>query len=243
MDEMASYKKPEGKTGEELLDLMDQDHTPIALWSYTNMDVKEDDVLLDIGCGSGLNIRRLHRKSPKAKSYGVDYSGTCVKKSRMLNKELIDEGMVEVYEANVLDMPFDDRTLDIITAFETVYFWPDLTDAFREVKRVLKDDGKFFIVMDANGCYTPELAEITRDENCVFYTDEELKDYLLDAGFSEITAFIRKRKDDKKLIKRTKNGEYCEKLVDDNYPEDEFVEFTEDGFPGSPEWYCILAKK
>lgn len=72
MDKMPSYKKPEGKSGEELLDLMDKDHTPIALWAISNMEVNEDDVTLDIGCGSGLNIKRFLKKSPKAKSYGVD---------------------------------------------------------------------------------------------------------------------------------------------------------------------------
>lgn len=243
MSNGAQFGKPEGLAGEKLIDNMDINHTPVSLWSLRNLEVKENDVTLDVGCGSGLNIKRLYEKSPKAKSYGVDYSSTSVKKSKMLNRELVEAGKVEVYEANVLDMPFDDGEIDIITAFETVYFWPDLVDAFKEVKRVLKDDGKFFIVMDANGCYTPELKEITKDENCIFYRDEELKDFLLKAGYSEITSFIRKRKEDKKLVKHLKNGNYCEKLVDDNYPEDEFVEFMDDGFPSSPEWYCILAKK
>lgn len=243
MSNDAQFGKPEGLAGEELIDNMDISHTPVSLWSLRNLEVKEDDVTLDVGCGSGLNIKRLYEKSPKAKSYGVDYSSTCVKKSKMLNKDLVDAGKVEVYEANVLEMPFNDEEIDIITAFETVYFWPDLVDAFKEVKRVLKRGGKFFIVMDANGCYTPELEEITKDENCIFYTDDELTDFLLKAGYSEITTFIRKRKEDKKLVKHVKNGEFCEQLVDDNYPDDVFVEFMDDGFPSSPEWYCILAKK
>ena len=243
MDDGANFGKPEGLAGEELIDAMDIGHTPVSLWSLTNLDVKEDDVTLDIGCGSGLNVKRLYEKSPKAKSYGVDYSSTCVKKSKQLNKELVEKGCVEIVEANVLDMPFDDGTFDIITAFETVYFWPDVVDSFTEVKRVLGDDGKFFIVMDANGCYTPELEEITKDENCTFYTDEELKDLLLDAGYSCVTSIIRKRKEDQKLIKRWNDGKYCEKLSDEGYSDDEFVEFMEDGFPSSPEWYCIIAKK
>ncbi len=243
MDDGANFSKPEGKAGEELIDSMDINHTPVSLWSLTNLKVNEDDVTLDIGCGSGLNIKRLYEKSPKAKSYGVDYSSTSVKKSKQLNKELVESGDVEVLEANVIDMPFENGTFDIITAFETVYFWPDLVNSFREVKRVLDDDGKFFIVMDANGCYTPELEEITKNEDCTFYTDEELKDVLMDAGYSCITSFVRKRKDDQKLIKRWNNGKYCEKLCDEGYSDDNFVEFSEEGFPNSPEWFCIIAKK
>jgi ubiquinone/menaquinone biosynthesis C-methylase UbiE len=243
MDEMASYKKPEGKSGEELLDLMDHDHTPIALWSLKNLKVNEKDVTLDIGCGSGLNIKRLFEKSPNAKSFGVDYSSTSVKKSKQLNKELVDKGCVEIYEANVLDMPFEDKMFDIITAFETVYFWPDIITSFKEVKRILKDDGKFFIVMDANGCYTPELEEITKEENCTFYTDEELKDLLLNADFSKVTSIVRLRKKDQKCVKKWTKDNFCKKILDDNYQDDQFVEFEEDGFPSSPEWYCIIAQK
>lgn len=243
MSNDAQFGKPEGEAGEELIDAMDISHTPVSLWSLTNLEVNEDDVTLDIGCGSGLNIKRLYEKSPKAKSYGVDYSSTCVKKSKQLNKELVESGDVEVYEANVLDMPFEDETFNIITAFETVYFWPDLVDAFLEVKRTMKNDGKFFIVMDANGCYAPELEEITKEENCIFYTDEQLKDILFDADFSKVTSIIRKREKDQKCVKKWTKNDCCKKLVDDNYPEDKFTEYSEDGFPNSPEWYCIIAEK
>ena len=37
------------------------------------------------------------------------------------------------------------------TAFETVYFWPELAQNFREVYRVLKPGGTFFICNEANG--------------------------------------------------------------------------------------------
>ena len=36
-------------------------------------------------------------------------------------------------------------------AFETVYFWPELAQNFREVYRVLKPGGIFFICNEANG--------------------------------------------------------------------------------------------
>lgn len=226
-----------------MLDEMNECHAPVALWALTNIKFNEDDTTLDIGCGDGINICRIHKKSPKAKSYGVDYSSTSVKKSKLFNKKLVDSGCVEVYEANVLDMPFDDKKFNIITAFETVYFWPEIVNSFQEVKRILKDDGKFFIVMDANGCYTPKLEEITKNENCIFYTDEELKELLLEAGFTKITSIIRKRKTDEKLIKKTINDKYCEKIIEEKYPDDVFEEYSEDGFPSSPEWYCIIAKK
>lgn len=200
--ESANFGKPEGLAGEELIDGMDISHTPVALWSLRNLDVKKDDVTLDIGCGSGLNIKRLYEKSPEAKSYGVDYSSTCVKKSKQLNKGLVESGDIEVYEANVLDMPFDDEKFDVITAFETVYFWPNLVDAFKEVKRILKYDGKFLIEMGSNGDDGTNVTveEDPKIEGFSSYDDKQLKDLLQQAGFSTITVYIHKA-NHKKLIK------------------------------------------
>jgi ubiquinone/menaquinone biosynthesis C-methylase UbiE len=39
-------------------------------------------------------------------------------------------------------LPFKDEKFDLATAFETIYFWPDLVNDFKEVNRVLKSGGK-----------------------------------------------------------------------------------------------------
>jgi ubiquinone/menaquinone biosynthesis C-methylase UbiE len=240
MSETPSYKKPEGKSGEELLDLMDKDHTPIALWSLTNLEVKEDDTTLDIGCGSGLNIKRLYEKSPKSKSYGVDYSSTSVKKSKMMNRDEVEKGNIIVEKANVLDMPFEDDKFDIITAFSTVFFWPDIINAFKEVRRVLKTGGKFFIVQGINGTddFQPENDE-DNDEGAVFYNDIEFKDMLQEAGYAKVTCVIRQRRENKKLVKTYIDGKYTEELFDDLCDDD----INMDKQPTSPEWLCVIAEK
>ena len=38
-------------------------------------------------------------------------------------------------------LPFVENSSDLVTAFETIYFWPGLADCFREVYRVLKPGG------------------------------------------------------------------------------------------------------
>ena len=37
-------------------------------------------------------------------------------------------------------------SFDVVTAFETIYFWPDIEHCFNEVKKVLKPGGQFVIV-------------------------------------------------------------------------------------------------
>jgi len=51
---------------------------------------------------------------------------------------------------------------DLVTAVETCYFWPNLKDAFIEIKRVLKKGGYLLIIseMIKDGTYEVENAEV-----------------------------------------------------------------------------------
>ena len=74
-------------------------------------------------------------------------------------------------------MIFAGDWFDAVTAFETVYFWPDLPQCFREVYRVLKPGGTFLICNESSG---------DTDK------DAELKTYLEQAGFHDVQ--IHKKK-------------------------------------------------
>lgn len=57
-----------------------------------------------------------------------------------------------------MDLPFGNDVFDLITAFETIYFWPDILEALKQVHRVLKPNGTFMICNEVNG-------ENPKDEN------------------------------------------------------------------------------
>ena len=42
-------------------------------------------------------------------------------------------------------LPFEDESVNIVTAFETIYFWKNIEVSFREIHRVLVKDGQFLI--------------------------------------------------------------------------------------------------
>ncbi len=132
-----NMRKPKGKLGNIQLKSMNKEHTPVSLWGLKHLDIQSDDVILDVGCGGGININRMAEKAKKV--YGVDYSIESVKLSREVNREYIEQGKVEVLEGNVQSLPFDDESFDIVTAFETIYFWPDIEKCFGEVKRALSN--------------------------------------------------------------------------------------------------------
>ena len=194
-DLLINARNPQGELGDELLDKMNINHEGLARWSLSHLDISKDDIILDIGCGGGVNVERF-LKMTENKVYGLDYSELAVERSVKLNQTAIDADRCEIIQGSVSDMPFKDNSFDIVTAFETVYFWPDFENDLKEVLRVLKDNGLIFIANEAlpkeNDERQKELIELL-DMN--IYSKDELIEYLNEAGFSNVTAYLKESKD------------------------------------------------
>ncbi len=225
-----NMRKPQGKLGNIQLKSMNKEHTPVSLWGLKHLNIKSDDVILDIGCGGGININRMAEKAKKV--YGVDYSIESVKLSREVNEKLIREGKVEIQEGNVKNLAFEDDTFDIVTAFETVYFWPDIEKCFGEVKRVLKPGGTFLIGMESNGSDNLIMKFWKHFIDMELYTDEEITTFLENNNFSEITAYIRDGRKKQEIIKVNEK----ETRVNDDYNKVSFSDKFVD-------WVTVVARK
>ncbi len=192
---LINARNPKGELGNELLDKMNINHEGLARWSLSHLDISNDDIILDIGCGGGVNVKRFLEMTEN-KVYGLDYSELAVERSTKLNQEAIDDDRCEIIQGSVSDLPFNDNIFDIATAFETVYFWPDFINDLKEVLRVLKDDGILFIANEAlpkeNDDRQKELIELL-DMN--IYSKDELIDSLNNAGFSNVTTYLKESKD------------------------------------------------
>lgn len=138
-------RKPMKLTGQIMVKLMNYGHRDISEWGLSHLKIDKDAKVIDIGCGGGANIDRLLKMCPEGKIMGIDYSEVSVKSSRRRNRRCVRRGQCHIIEGNVANLPFEDRTFDAATAFETIYFWPDIVDSFKEVLRVLKPNGKFLI--------------------------------------------------------------------------------------------------
>ncbi|MBP3228902.1 MAG: methyltransferase domain-containing protein [Bacteroidaceae bacterium] len=80
---------------------------------------------------------------PRRKSFGIDIAEDSVAYSRRKNRCAIESGRCFVEQGSADALPFEATMFDVVTAYETVYFWPDLPRAFAEVARVLKPGGTF----------------------------------------------------------------------------------------------------
>ena len=148
--------KPKGFAGKIMVNMMNTGHAALAEWGLTHIKIRDDDFCLDIGCGGGANLKRLLGKSSNGHITGVDYSEVSVQKSKKLNRAAIQEGRCEVLQGNVMNLPFSENTFHLVTAFETIYFWPGIQVAFQQVYRVLKNGGTFLICNESTGKNTKD---------------------------------------------------------------------------------------
>ena len=139
-------RKPVGFSGKIMVAMMNFGHSAMAAWGLHFLQLAPDAMVLDCGCGGGANIKTLLKLCPKGKVQGIDYSAVSVEKARKVNAGAIAAGQCTVQQASVAELPFEAEQFDVVTAFETVYFWPELAQNFREVYQVLKPGGRMYMV-------------------------------------------------------------------------------------------------
>ena len=186
-------KKPEGRIGRMMASGMNGgQHEKLARWGISHCQIRGD--VLDMGCGGGGNISRILQIDSVTTVKGVDYSEVSVAKSKEVNSAAILEGRCEILHANVRDLPFDDNSFDTVTAFETVYFWPEIGETFKEVFRVLRPEGIFIVTNESNGEDKSSVKYSKIIDGMNLYTPERLSELMGDAGFVDIQTYA----DDKK---------------------------------------------
>jgi ubiquinone/menaquinone biosynthesis C-methylase UbiE len=189
------YRCPTGVSGRNVATNMNKGHWNLTTWGLKHISIKSDSVILDVGCGGGKTISRLAQRAVHGKVYGLDHSEDMIDFSREVNKKLIATNHVEIVQGKVGKTSFEDGFFDLITAIETYYFWPNLTDAFQEIKRILKKGGHLLIIseMIKDGLYEVENAEIIAKTHVHLVPLQEMQRILLSVGYSNVEVY-RKRK-------------------------------------------------
>ena len=189
--------KPHGEEGIETIQNMNENHREISEFAFSCIDVDKSDKILDIGCGGGVNIEKF-LKITRGNVDGLDYSEVSVSESIKRNNAAVDDGRCKVMQADVSDMPIDDESYDLVTGFETIYFWPDLGETFKEVSRIIRPNGRFMIAQGTDGTHPDDEKWLATVEGMSVYTAPELEKYLLNAGFNSVESF--KKADDYILV-------------------------------------------
>ncbi len=187
MNERQHAAKPRGREGKKVLDRMNGGvHAEMSEWGLTFLTLADYKDILEIGCGGGANLARLLAGCPDGHVTGVDYSDVSVNASRKENAQAIEDGRCDVREENVIELSFADGSFDLAAAFETIYFWPDIAESFKQVSRVLKSGGTFFICNETDGDDEEGYQWAEEIEGMEIYKESDIVDLLKRSGFESV---------------------------------------------------------
>jgi len=188
---MDQYKCPTGFQGRTVAESMNLHHSELTDWGLKNVEIKPAFKILDVGCGGGETIKKLAKYVFEGKVFGIDYSKDMVAYSKEVNNNLIAQKKVSIAQCSVVKTSFPDNFFDLVTAIETYYFWPSLSDAFQEIRRILKPNGNLLLIneMIKDGVYEIKNASLIKKTHVHLVTLPEIQQILESFGFTNVKVF------------------------------------------------------
>ena len=102
--------------------------------------VTEGEDVLDVGCGTGVLTRELTRHvGGNGSATGFDLSESMLGVARVRCPEATFK------QGNVVDLPFDDQSFDVVISSFMLMFVPKPEKALSEMRRVLKTGGRLVV--------------------------------------------------------------------------------------------------
>ena len=172
---------PSGFIGKLLLNTMDMAHGNVIKKALEPIRHDRSYSVLDIGCGSGYALKIMNSQFHDSCLHGTDISETCVREAELKNRKALHNNSFDIRLGNVATLFHESNSMDLVTAFQTHYFWPDIHQACREIQRVLKPNGLFILCGD--------LYKMKYHLSDRYQFIEEYPELLKEEGFSQIEIF------------------------------------------------------
>jgi ubiquinone/menaquinone biosynthesis C-methylase UbiE len=141
------------------------------------------DRMLEVGFGHGRTIERAASLVPGGFVAGIDASREMVDMATRRCRPLIDAGRVRLARGDSAALPYASGSFDKICAVHTIYFWREPKRHLRELRRVLRDNGRlvlgFRTSADAAGRGFP-------DSVYTFYAVDDVRCLLEECGFTGV---------------------------------------------------------
>jgi SAM-dependent methyltransferase len=140
---------PHGPIGRIGATLMPTLVRPLYAMMAAQLDLKPDDDLLDVGCGSA---RLLDDHAGHVRHVaGLDASDIQVGMARRRLAGRIAAGTAEIVEGSAVLLPWEDGRFSVVSSLNCLKFVPDPPGALREMHRVLRPGGRLVLTLDDAG--------------------------------------------------------------------------------------------
>jgi SAM-dependent methyltransferase len=159
-------------------------HRPNFVVLLELLALREEDVLLEVGCGGGAFLHDALESGCRAAA--IDHSPEMVRLAREQNAEAVAEGRLEVIEASADRLPFPDEMFTCATMTGVLGFLPDPVSAFAEIRRALADGGRLVLLGADPEWRGTAAAPEPMASRLRFYEDDDLVRLAQDVAFTDV---------------------------------------------------------
>ena len=151
MTKQSIWKKRWARKSKDIMGSTSLDFFALRAFQVLDKSIgPKDDLILEIGSGTGRFCIALAKKYPSKKIIGIDYTDESVALS---NKGAKMRGLskVEFKKADLFQLPFPDNHFDLVFENGVIEHFKNYPEALLEMKRVVKKGGK--IIVNVNNWY------------------------------------------------------------------------------------------
>lgn len=140
------FGMPRGVLGSVGARLMPRMVGPLYTMMAGELDLRDDDTLLEVGCGSA----RLLAEHASAVPFiaGIDISPIQVDMARKRLAARISAGTAQVVLGTATSLPWPDGRFSVVASLNCLKFVPDPVKALGEMHRVLRPGGRLVLTID-----------------------------------------------------------------------------------------------
>lgn len=114
---------------------------PLADATLNAVTLFDDDIVLDVACGTGIVARKVRDKiDPASRIVGADLNEGMIATAKSLTDA--QSRSCEWHTADAMELPFEDAVFSIVFCQQGLQFIPDKESVLREIHRVLRPSGR-----------------------------------------------------------------------------------------------------
>ena len=144
-----------------------------------------DQTIVDIGCGEGITLEKIHRLFPERKVMGIDILPE--------NVDICNSHGCRAIQGDVNNLPFLSKSVDFVFFMEVIEHLEHPEEAIQEIRRILVPGGRLVIVFPNDRVFkiarilTLRFREAAYDSGHVRqWTPYEIRSFLKRQGFTSV---------------------------------------------------------
>lgn len=140
-------RRPSGWLANRVGRQMNDSNQAIYNAIFKEMEPNLNGTSLEIGFGNGLFFPRYFEQAKSSKVSGIEMSEKMVGSAKKRNKKESRAGILDLRIGSSNSIPYANSSFDTVVCVNVIYFWDYPEEHLKEIFRVLKPGGIFYVGM------------------------------------------------------------------------------------------------